>query len=132
MYVDEDDFKGTRLVFEWNDPETEFDLQFINPKNQHYEWRHNLAESPTVIEREKYYRYSVMEEFLDGSQTGIWKVNVKYLGNKSLMPTYLKAIIYHDYGFVTQRKEIKVFKLALKDVYQELFTVSVNEFQSGQ
>ncbi len=36
LFVFEEDFKGTRLVFEWNDGEAEFELQFVNPGNQYY------------------------------------------------------------------------------------------------
>ncbi|MBT8209632.1 MAG: carboxypeptidase-like regulatory domain-containing protein, partial [Eudoraea sp.] len=36
LYVAEEDFQGTRLVFEWNDSETEFELQFVNPGDQYY------------------------------------------------------------------------------------------------
>jgi hypothetical protein len=62
-----------------------------------------------------------MEELIDGSLPGSWQVNIKYLGNKSLTPTYLKASIYYNYGEVSQRKEVKLFKLSLKNVNQELF-----------
>lgn len=121
LFVADEDFNGARLVFEWNDGEAEFDLQFVNPENQYYMFKHNMFDSPEVIEREKDFGYNVKEYLVDGSLPGTWQVNVNYLGNKSLTPTYLKATIYHDYGSRTQRKEVKVFKLTLKNVNQELF-----------
>lgn len=123
LFVAEEDFKGTRLVFEWNDSEAEFELQFVNPMNQYYKWKHNLADHEATIMAEKRHGYACTEYLIDDSLPGIWKVNVNYLGNKSLTPTYLKATIYHDYGSKTQRKEIKVFKLNVKNVNQELFTL---------
>jgi len=121
VYVAEEDFEGTRLVFEWNDSEAEFDLQFVNPGNQYFIWKHSLADNPETIYREKDYGHNTTEYLIDGALSGTWKVNIKYLGNKSLTPTYLKATIYHNYGTKGQRKEVKVFKLNLKNVNHELF-----------
>ena len=123
LFVAEEGFRGTRLVFEWNDGEAEFDLQFVNPENQYHKWKHSVADSEEEIKLEKDFGYNVNEYLVDGSLPGAWKVNVNYLGNKSLTPTYLKATIYYDYGSRGQRKETKVFKLDVKNVNQELFQV---------
>lgn len=125
LYKKDNEFKGTRLVFEWNDSEAEFELQFVNPENQYYKFKHSLADNEAVINREKEYGFNVMEELIDGSLPGLWKLNVKYLGNKSLTPTYLKATVYYNYGQSSQRKETKTFKLDLKNVNQELFKVNI-------
>lgn len=117
------DFEGTRLVFEWNDSEAEFQLQFVNPNDKYYNWEHSLLADPDLIRVEKLKGYSCKEYLIDGSITGNWKVNLKYLGNKSLTPSYLKATIYHNFGTPSQRKETRVFKLQLKEVNQELFQV---------
>ena len=114
---------GTRLVFEWNDSEAEFDLQFVNPENQYYTWKHSLAANAETIYSEKDYGYNTTEYLLDYSLPGTWTVNVSYSGNKSLTPTYLKATIYYNYGTNAQSKEVKVFKLSLKNVNQELFKI---------
>ncbi|KPM33226.1 Putative outer membrane protein [Croceitalea dokdonensis DOKDO 023] len=127
LYVGEENFKGTRLVFEWNDSEAEFDLQFVNPEKQFSLWKYSLADTAERVNLSKEYGYSMMEELIDGSLPGTWQVNVRYHGNKSLTPTYLKATVYHNYGEVSQRKEVKVFKLTLKDVNQELFRVQTTK-----
>ncbi len=125
LFVAEEDFEGTRLVFEWNDSEAEFDLQFVNPENQFFMLKHSLADNADMIAREKEYGYSAVEYLIDGSLPGTWKVNMNYLGNKSLTPTYLKATVYYNYGTYAQRKEVKVFKLSLKNTPHELFAISV-------
>ena len=125
LYVAEEVFKGTRLVFEWNDAEAEFDLQFVNPGDQYYTWKHTLAENPEEIIREKDFGYNVKEYLVDDSLPGQWQVNINYFGNKSLSPTYLKATVYHEYGSANQRKESKVFRLSVKDVNQELFKLNI-------
>ena len=122
----EDDFKGTRLVFEWNDGEAEFELQFVNPDGQYSTWKHTLADEPGRISDEKNTGFSC-EEKLIYDPSGVWQVNVKYLGNKSLTPAYLKAEVYYNYGTKEQRKEVKVFKLSAKNINQELFSIQKNQ-----
>ncbi|MEX0290681.1 MAG: DUF2135 domain-containing protein, partial [Flavobacteriaceae bacterium] len=119
-----EEFNGTRLVFEWHDSEAEFELQFVNPEGQYFKWEHSLLANAERIKDEKLKGYSSEEYLIDDSIKGRWQVNAKYFGNKSLTPTYLKATIYHNYGSPSQRKATLLFKLSLKDVNQELFSVS--------
>lgn len=120
----EDYFRGTRLVFEWNDGEAEFDLQFVNPENQFFLFEHSLADNSDLIMREKLRGYSTTEYLIDQSLLGSWQVNAKYLGNKSLTPSYLKATVYYNYGTPAQRKEVMVFKLGVKDKNVPLFSLA--------
>ncbi len=124
LYVAEEDFEGTRLVFEWNDSEAEFELQFVNPGDQYYTWKHSLADNAKLIALEKDSGYSTAEYLVDGSLHGEWDVNLKYLGNKSLTPSYLKVTIYQNYGSMTQSKMVKVFRLQLKEANQRLFRLN--------
>lgn len=125
LYVAEEDFKGTRIVFDWNDSEAEFELQFVNPSKQYTMFKHSQADNSELIDREKDFGFSTAEFFLDDSLPGTWSMNINYLGNKSLTPTYLKATVYYNYGSYSQRKEVKVFKLSLKNINQSLFNISV-------
>lgn len=118
-----EEFSGTRLVFEWNDGEAEFELQFVNPENQYYTWKHSLADNPNRIKDEKMNGFSCEEYLIYEPEKGKWKVNVKYLGNKSLTPTYLKATIYHHFNTSDQTSEIRVFQLREKGVNTEIFSI---------
>lgn len=122
--VSHESFKGTRIVFEWAESEAEFELQMVNPENRFFIWNHSLKDNCEQIKDEKSIGYATKEYLIGNTYRGDWQVNIKYFGNKSLTPTYLKVAIYHDYGTFSQRKETKVFKLALKNVNQQLFTVS--------
>ncbi len=125
LYVeDEIDFKGTRVVFEWNDGEAEFDLQFVNPDRQYFNWEHSQEKYGDEIMTEKQLGFSTQEFLIDDSLAGTWQVNATYLGNKSLTPTYLKVTIYDNYGTRAQRKQVRVYKLKLKNVPQQLFTLT--------
>lgn len=117
-------FKGTRLTFEWNDSEAEFILQFVSPENQYFNSEHSLVADSDRIMNEKRTGFSMEQYLIDDSLKGTWQVNVKYLGNKSLSPSYIKATIYHNYGSPNQRSETKLFKMRLRDTNQEWFKVS--------
>lgn len=124
LFIMPEDFRGTRLVFEWNDGEAEFHLQFVNPGDQYFTFKHSLAENSELIMREKMQGYSTSEYLIDDSLPGRWKVNATYLGNKSLTPSYLKATVYYNYGTSAQRKEIMLFKLDIKGRNVALFELS--------
>jgi len=119
------DFQGTRIVFEWNDGEAEFELQFVNPQGHYFKEEHSLFANASEIQQEKQLGYSCKEFLMDDSLPGVWQINAKYLGNRKLTSSYLKTTIYYDYGLETQRKETKVFKMALKNVNQELFKINI-------
>ncbi|WP_190810611.1 carboxypeptidase-like regulatory domain-containing protein [Flagellimonas sp. S3867] len=122
---EEDFFEGdTRFVFEWNDGEAEFQIQFVGPSGQFTTWKHTHSKNSELILNEKKLGFNSKEFFIDDILEGQWKINLVYLGNKSLTPTYLKVKIYENYGTPLQHKKTKVFKLALKEINQELFSIS--------
>ncbi|PCE63663.1 YfaP family protein [Sediminicola luteus] len=104
-----------RLNFEWNDSEAEFEIQFVNPRGQFVNWEHSLNANPDIIEQEKKLGYSskdfILEDFLDGQ----WQVNIKYLGNKSATPSYMR--LTYDQG--NNESKTVVFKLEGKSVKRE-------------
>ncbi len=124
----EEDFDGTRLVFEWNDSEAEFKLQFVNPEGHYFTSEHSLIADADRIKKEKQYGFSCEEFLIDDTLSGNWMVNTTYLGNKSLTPTYLKVTVYQNYGSSAQRKITRVYKLRVKNVNQQLFTLNNGAF----
>lgn len=112
--------EGTRLFFEWNDGEAEFDLQFVNPDRHYFTWEHSRESNPDRIRDEKIRGYSCEEFFIDESLLGTWQVNIKYKGNKKLTSTYLKLTLYTNYNKPSQTSVSKLFRLQLKDVNQKL------------
>ena len=127
-YVLEDNFEGTRLVFEWADSEAEFDLQFVNPENRYAKWEHTLNANSERILQEKQVGHNIEEYLIDNSLKGIWKVNIIYRGNKKLTPTYLKTTVYNNYGSKSQSKELKIFKLQTKGLNQNLLRIVNGSF----
>ena len=102
-----------RIVFEWSQPDSQFELQFVNPDKRYFTWEHTTNNRIRLKEEKLQGFYS--EEFeVTGGTPGEWIVNVKYLGNKEredTSPTFLRCTIYHDFGTTNQRKEQKVFTL---------------------
>lgn len=120
---DEEATGGTRIVVDWNDGDADFELQFVNPEGQYHTWKHSVFEDAEAIMREKVYGFNTREFLMDNSFPGLWRVNVKYLGNKKLSPSYLKFTIYTAYGTPAQRSSVKVYKLRIRDLNYELFTL---------
>ena len=90
----------TRLVFEWNNQEAEFDLQFVTPDGYFDTWSNKAVQG-----------YSSKQFFIENENRGFWQVNIDYKGNRSEMPTFLKVSVYHDYGLPGQDLEINVYTL---------------------
>ncbi|CAN0599135.1 unnamed protein product, partial [Ectocarpus sp. 12 AP-2014] len=109
----------TRLLFEWNDDEAEFDLQFVNPENRYF------VSSTSLINQNEYFgkqeNSSSKEFFLESDIQGEWIININYKGNKSGLPTYLKVTAFSGYGTDNEESTIRIYRLSLKNVNQNLF-----------
>ncbi|MCO5723665.1 hypothetical protein [Robiginitalea marina] len=114
----------TRVVVEWSETEAEFELQFVNPQGQYHTWKHTYVDNEVRLLDEKLKGYSMEEQIIDNALPGLWQVNIKYLGNKSLTPTYLKVTTYYNYGERDQRKEVRAFKLAVENTWQKLLSIN--------
>jgi len=117
------DVGGIRILFEWNNSEAEFDLQFVNPEARFFTWSHSIENEPERIYDEKIKGYSCKQFLIDETQEGVWKINLKYLGNKSYEPTYLKTTTFYDYGRATQKKIVQVTEMSEKNINLELLSI---------
>ncbi len=125
------DFIGTRLVFEWNNSEAEFEMQFVKPDYSNLTWSHTLESNPNRIRDEKTIGYSSEQFLVAEDLVGKWHLNLKYFGNKGYSPTYLKVTTFLDYGASSQRQKTTVYKLTEKNINQELFTFINNPLNSN-
>jgi tetratricopeptide (TPR) repeat protein len=118
----------SRIVFEWNNLDAEFDLNIINPQNRFFTWSHTQAENSQRIFEEKEQGYGLEEYFLTSSDIGEWKFNITYYGktSKSKTPTFIKITTYNNFGFPNQSKTIEVVRLDKKDVEQTVTKLVVN------
>lgn len=126
------DIGGIRVFFEWNNSEAEFDLQFVNPESRYIVWSHTLENEPERIYDEKLKGYSSKQFLIDESLAGVWKINLKYYGNKSYEPTFLKTTIYYDYGRPSQKEVVQVTDLSEKNVNRELLSIVAGSVVGGK
>ena len=116
-----DENMRTRLVFEWNNPEADFELQFVTPEGYYDTWEHKPGEE-ALLDPAIAKGYSSKQFFLGRENTGLWQVNLEYKGNGSEQPSYLKVSIYRHFGQSNQQLEIKVYRLLETHGKVQLFT----------
>ena len=117
-----DDDMRTRMVFEWNNQEADFELQFVTPEGFYDTWEHK-ASGDALQNPEAAKGYCSKQFFLGKENTGLWQVNIDYKGNRSELPTYLKVSVYRNFGLANQELEVKVYKLTEKQEKGQLFTL---------
>ncbi len=116
-----------RIVFNWNNPEAEFELQFVNPNKRFFNWEHT-RNNPERTEDELKNKYTQEQFEIDGGEKGEWIINVKYLGNRTLSsktPSFLKYSIQYNFGKPNQiNKEymIRLYKNGQKELITKLYT----------
>ncbi len=107
--------KDIRMVFEWTQPDVDFDIQFVSPERKFFNWTHTRFESKTLLQDEVSQGYAIKEHIIDDAQPGSWIVNIEFLSNeRPKNPTYLKYTVFKDYGLPSQTKNTKV--IAMKDL----------------
>jgi len=98
-----------RMVFEWNDPSHEFEIQFVNPQKRFFNWEHTNAANAARIKDELRNGYTMEEfEFYGKEVKGKWIINAKYLGSLSdnlKDDLVLKCTLYQRFGEANQIKE---------------------------
>jgi len=118
----------SRIVFEWNDLDAEFDLNIINPQNRFFTWSHTQAENSQRITQQKELGYGLEEFYLTSSDIGEWVFNMKYYGTnaKKKLPTYIKITVYKNFGSPNQTKNISVVRLEKTNVEETVSKLIVN------
>lgn len=122
--------KDVRILIEWSTSEAEFDLEFVNPKNQIYEFKHSLVDNEELITKEKTKGYSSKEFFIDDIGAGNWLFNLTYHGNKKSTPTYFKITTYYNWSRPNQFKKVRV--LPIKDLYDKIEILKINQLLLAQ
>ena len=119
------DFKfDLRMVFEWNDPNAEFEIQFVNPNKKFFTWSHSRLDSEERLRQEIVQGYSTEEFIIDDADPGEWIINIKKLNEEPLEnPTYLKYTVFKNFGLPDESKQIRVIKL-----YEQQRKVTLDKF----
>ena len=111
--------KDIRMVFQWTQPDVDFDIQFVSPELKFFNWTHTRFESKTLLQDEVSQGYAIKEHIIDDAQPGTWIINMEFLSNeRPKNPTYLKYTVFQDYGLPTQTKKTKI--IAMKDLQNKV------------
>ncbi|RZW46468.1 MAG: hypothetical protein EX263_09245, partial [Flavobacteriaceae bacterium] len=118
----------SRIVFEWNDLDAEFDLNIINPQNRFFTWSHTQSENSQRILQQHQQGYGLEEFYLTEADLGEWKFNMKYYGKTSndKNPTFIKITTYNNFGSSNETRSIKVIRLDEKDIEQTVTKLVLN------
>lgn len=116
-----------RIVFEWNSPEIEFDLQIVNPQKRFFTWEHTRSKAAERIAEEKQQGFGLEEFYITSSDVGEWLFNIKYFGtnDRASIPSYLKVTIYNDFGLPNETIETKVIRLTETGKLQTAVKLSI-------
>jgi len=96
----------TRLVLEWTDPLSDFEVQFVGPEKNYFSWNHSVFSSSNFIESELEDGFSMREFEIDTAPNGEWLVNIKNKKTEnSAGRTYLRYTFYKNYGFPSEEKK---------------------------
>ena len=116
-YVPKNDWKNFgydfRIVFDWNDPAVEFNIQFVDPKKKYYNWSHTIIDDKEVLEDELNYGYNTEEFIIEKSNKGEWMVNIEnYSIENNSNPTYIKYTVYKNYGRPNEIRKVELLDLS--------------------
>ena len=101
-----------RIIFDWNDPAVEFNVQFVDPKNKFYNWSHTILDDRDLLEDELNYGYNTEEFIIEKSDRGKWIINIEnYSIQDDSNPTYIKYTVYKNYGRPNEIKKVEVINL---------------------
>jgi tetratricopeptide (TPR) repeat protein len=101
-----------RIVFEWNDPNAEFELQFVNPQKKFFKWAHTKFDNRERMLDEIKKGYTTEAYIIDDAEAGEWLINIEAFNETpDINPNYLKYTIYKNYGLPNETKTVKVIQL---------------------
>ena len=110
----DDTFKqNIRVVLEWNDPLSEFEMQFVSPEKKFFNWSFDSFSNIKQVAR--FRRDGVyMESFeIPEDALGIWQINLRNIGAADYKnPAFLKYTVYVNYGTEYESQRTKVVNLA--------------------
>jgi len=107
------DFKyDIRIVFDWNDPNTEFEVQFVNPKKKFFTWSQTKLDNREHMLEGIKKGYHSAEFIIDDDTLGEWIINIESINETSkLNPSYLKYTVYRNYGLSNETKTVNLINL---------------------
>ncbi|WP_339140908.1 TonB-dependent receptor plug domain-containing protein [Croceitalea sp. MTPC5] len=114
---------NVRLIFDWERPQDEFVLKFVNPQKRFFDWEHSALADRNRITSELKNGFSVEQfELIGDISIGDWQVNVTNLSSEANNhPFLIKCTVQHNFGKSNQREEKHIIRLDDDDTKEQLF-----------
>ncbi|RYC51337.1 TonB-dependent receptor plug domain-containing protein [Flagellimonas olearia] len=113
---------NARLVLDWNQPDAEFSVQFVNPQKRFFTWEHTeVGDRKRILDELENGNSTEQFEIVGSDTKGEWILNVTYDGNRTpanTSATFLKCTVEYNFGKPNQRKE--EFLVRLQEVGEEV------------
>lgn len=91
------------FVLEWNNPDIDFEVEFVNPSNIVYALK--LAVGDSLVNQRKKWLFTSKDFFLQNSPLGKWLVNITYKGSVSSDDTVFYLTYFNPDG-LAHRKDL--------------------------
>ncbi len=100
-----------RIVFDWNDRNADFELQFVNPQKKFFTWSHTKSQNASRIYRENSQGFNSEEFLLIDAEKGRWLINIESNIKKKKTPSVIKYTVYRNFGKSNETTESKLLIL---------------------
>ena len=101
-----------RIIFDWNHPFAEFNVQFVDPSTKYFNWTHSSFENENTIEDELRFGYYSKDFFIDDDMLGTWLINLENYDIASKeYPIFLKYTVVKNYARSNEVREVKTVEL---------------------
>ncbi|MFD2098765.1 TonB-dependent receptor plug domain-containing protein [Flagellimonas iocasae] len=106
---------NARLILDWNVPDAEFSVQFVNPQKRFFTWEHTeVGDRNRIMDELQNGNSSEQFEIVGADTKGEWILNATYLGNrtsKNEAATFLKCTVQYNFGKPNQSSEEFMIRL---------------------
>ena len=104
--------QDARIVFDWNNKNALFELQFVNPQKLFFTWSHTKSKNAVRLNDERIQGFNSEEFLLIDAPKGDWLINIENKTKKGVKdPILIKYTVYYNYGKDNERKELKTILL---------------------
>ncbi|PCJ97146.1 MAG: hypothetical protein COA50_05770 [Flavobacteriaceae bacterium] len=117
QYIFDTEKGDMTLSVEWNNPNTQFELQFVGPEQHYYNWNNAVDISNAQLLKGNFSNSFTIDDLSKGQ----WLINIKYLGNYENTPSYLKFTIKDN---KTGKETIKTVKLYTRNIFYKFMSIS--------
>lgn len=103
-----------RVVFQWNDFDSQFNLQIVNPQKRYFTWEHTKVADANRLKLDELNGFGVEEYFLTASDKGQWIFNIENLSAKiySNKGITFKITVFEDFGTAKEKQTVRVVNIS--------------------